>query len=302
MKLSKLRKRAKKFNIEQVSTHRSKEYYAFQKELINICKQCYVKNNIKNVTLIYGTPIEAFAWRWLNSQKQFILNDNFAQKLVQTKIQNKAESKLNKLPNALSKRYAQNEIIAERNKKNMYRKFNIHVFNKPKDQTVHHISADRSEFSQYMNEPVHLLGKVKKMNKDIDVNGHIYTKILLVNVQYFPTNPKYMFKKALFLPDHIWIDITRTTANKITYQVDDYAAFSGIVGEYQSKVNHYKSESTHKIDYWRTKYNLMNPEYQDQGQPVIDENGMISELKLENRPEDMLNAKYIKVTKNLKGK
>ena len=308
MKLSTLKKKAKEFNVEKVATHRSKNYYAFQQQLITIFQTCYNKHKDdksikKPSTLIYGSAIDAFAYEWLKSQQQYILNDSVAELLSKIEIKTKdATAKIHKLPDNLSKRYAKNEQIANKNKRHMFKKFNINVFNKPKEQTVHTVSSERSEFSQYMNEPVHLLGKIKRMSKDKDVTGNVYTKLLLINVQYFPTNPRYMFKKALFLPDHIWIDITDPSVRDLTYQINDYVGFSGVVGEYQSKVNRHKSQiKHHHIDYWRTKYNLMDPHFEQEGTPIIDDNNMISELKFTNRSEDVIIADQLHISKNLKG-
>lgn len=285
-------KKMANYSYEQVKNIRSEKYYRFQKKVLDTLTSLYDERKIRQsptdkTKYIYGSAMEIKLWNWANTHAEFILNKDVFDQITSIKVISK-DTKKPQPP------LSENQIQSARNKKSMYRPFNIQRFNKPKEQAVHHISADRSEFSQYMNEPVHLLGKIVRMTKDYDAKGILYTKILLVNVQYFPTNPKYMLKKALFLPDHIWIDVSSKELSSRTYQIDDYAAFYGIVSDYRSKINKYKSQiKNHRIDYWRTKYNITDHHFEAEGIPVIDENGMIEQLVAQPDSKKMLNASDI---------
>jgi len=287
-----INKKLVQYEYDKVSPIRPKKYYDFQSTVLDTLLPLYDERKIRkqpetHQQYIYGSPIEVKLWNWANQHKKFILNEAAADKISKIQIISKNKKKQHVMP-------SENEIISARNKKSMYRAFDISKFNKPKDQEVHHISADRSEFGQYMNEPVYLLGKIVRMTKDYDSRGQLYTKILLVNVQYYPTNPKYMLKKALFLPDHIWIDVSSKDLIKRTYQIDDYAAFYGIVGEYRSKINKFKSPiKNHRFDYWRTKYNIIDHHFESEGTPIINENNMIKELVFNYDPSKSLNAAQI---------
>lgn len=288
---AKMNRKLNLYSYENIKTARTNKFYIFQQQVIKILMDIYADRKIRHnhegsaiKDFVYGDGSEHRLWMWANETKEFIKDQAVADKIANTELKQRSEKIKTNAP-------SETDIIIARNKKSMYRPFNIKRFNAPKEQAVNTISADRSEFSQYMYEPVHLLGKVVRMTKDYDARGILYTKILLVNVQYFPTNPRYLLKKALFLPDHIWIDVSNADLNARTYQINDYVAFSGIVGAYKSRINKYKSTiKDHQIDYWLTKYNIIDNEFQAEGQPVINEDGMIEELVFTKDPSKALRA------------
>lgn len=274
MKLSKLKKRSEKYDLKSVAYHRSNDYYAFQKTLIDIVENVYTlrRSKMKKPRSFQANPTEVFAWNWLFNQKQYILNQSFVKKLTDFKLISNDKSAKTHLPADVMKRLDHNEQLANKNKKFLLAPLRTTMFEEPHDQKVNTISTDRLEFSQYVNEAVHLMGKIKRVSKDNDTHGNTYLKLLLVNCQFYPASPSYMLKKAMILPDHIWIDINSPELQNRTYVIDEYIVFSGIVGEYRSKVNKYQSQlKHHTLDYWRTKYNILNPTYLTSGEPIIND-------------------------------
>lgn len=157
----------------------------------------------------------------------------------------------------------------------LYSKFNI-----PKKMPLTNVdeeSLDRIELSQYLNEPVQVIGKIKNVRIEKDTKGVSFKKILLVDIQYLPTNPKYSLKKANFMKDHIWIDINTQPLlpNGEEYKIDQYLAFIGTVSEYRSQAN--KSvQNKDMMTYWRYKYHIDNFIFKAMGFPIIENDGIIN--------------------------
>lgn len=285
MSYSSIRQTGRKVNylLTQPQSQNSKYLIQdFTQQMISIYRSAVkLKTNQKD-NRVYASATEVYSYKWLANHKELV--PNAIQSMLQRHpVYPLSKSPVHQIPDYLLKRANENTKIINQNLKQKQRDFKISYFQKPVETPVTKVSRDRLEFSQYQNEVLQVLGRISDLREDVDTHQHHYVKLLLTNVQYLPANPKYGIYKSMFLPDHLWLDITDSEMEHQHFQKDDYIGITGIVSEYQSRV------VEHKFKYWRTKYSLSHPQLEALGQPVINETtNRITELKFDDHPDRIL--------------
>ena len=269
-KLKRLQKKATIVQSNYETGHYNEDLLVFKDHLLNILKDTQLNKQKASLKII------RFSSNWLLEHQNILspADNRFVSEFI---TKSKSNTKLVRLPNHIQKRWLENEKIAKKNLKTMSKPFNIRKFHAPVETTITDVSRDRSELSQYLNEPVHLIGQLSNCRLDIDVRHHRYVKVLLTHIQYLPTNGQYAFKAAKDLPDHMWLDITNLyDKDDFKLYKNDYLAISGVVGEYQSKVT-----TPGHMSFWRTKYNVVDPVIEGSGQLKLEGDTVIG---LERQP------------------
>lgn len=283
-----LKKCAENLEIAQCIDRKSEEYAQFMDKMIEICLNRYkITKNIDDTEIINGTVLEAFAWRWLSKNIQQIPNICMQDLLIRVKIHTRDKiKKTNKQAKGKRKRRLSQSKEARRNLFSLKKDLRLSYFQKPIESEVHQVSLHRSEFGQYLNEVVYLFGKITDIRFDQSKKGQKYTKILLTCSQFYPAGLNTYAKHSIYLPDHIWVDISKNNNRNQKYQLNDYVIFSGTVCEYDGWA---KQKS---INYWRTKFGLAYPKFEQAGTPELTDQNRIKNLNFTERPDDLLNTSW----------
>lgn len=252
--------------------HLTQEYFVFQKKVIASVNAAFKSKTPNKKNQIHAKEQQVLGQKWLLTQLNNITDVKFVKKLTSITLVHKTNKKpMSKSEKIRLERQEHYDRLSKYYDLYLSKPAKLDKFMKPRDEPVHMISKDRTEFSMYLDQPVQIMGQIKRIARDVDSHGNTYTRLLLINAQFLPLDPTNMISKAIYFPDHIWIDINKPELMEKEYILNEFIVFAGVVGQYRSKVDKYQSQlKNHKQDYWRTKYNVSNPIFKGKGSLIID--------------------------------
>lgn len=252
--------------------HLTQGYFVFQKKVIASVNAAFKNKTPNKKNQIQAKEQQVLGQKWLLTQLNNITDVKFVKKLTSITLVHKTNKKpLSKSEQMRRNQQERYDRLSKRYDLYLSKPAQFSKFMKPRDEPVHMVSKDRTEFGMYLEEPVQIMGQIKRIARDVDSHGNSYTRLLLINAQFLPLDPTNMISKAIYFPDHIWIDINKPELIEKEYILHEFIVFAGIVGQYRSKVDKDQSQlKNHKQDYWRTKYNVSNPIFKGKGSLIMD--------------------------------